>query len=455
MAKATLQKPKVTMNALEQIHLNAAGIDIGADSIYVAVPPDRDEESVRSFGTFTQDLERLADWLHACHIDTVAMESTGVYWIPLYEILEGRGLQVCLVNARHVKNVSGRKSDVLDCQWFQQLHTYGLLQASFRPPEQMVAIRSLVRHREMLVAYRSAHIQHMQKALTVMNLRLTNVLSDITGVTGMAIIRAILAGERDPRKLAQFRDERCAKSEAEIVKSLQGHYKAEQVFVLQQAVELYDFYDRQIQATDTQLEALYHQFDPPACPGTPPPAPRTRARRKNQAHFDLAPALYRLSGVDLTQIDGVDALTIQKVVSEIGTDMSKWPTVKHFCSWLHVCPNNQITGGKVHHRGVQPTKNRATTALRIAAASLQHNESALGAFYRRIRARHGTQVAITATAHKLAVTIYFMLKEHKPYQDVGAGSYEQAYHDRMVKNLLRQAAKLGYCLEPAAAMPSG
>ena len=445
------QKMKVPVHALEQIHLNAAGIDVGAEEVWVAIPPDRAEHSVRSFPTFTADLHRLADWLQQGGIETVAMEATGVYWIPLFEILEERGFEVYLVNARHLKNVSGRKTDVLDCQWIQQLHTYGLLSASFRPAEHIVALRSLVRHREMLVQSRSTHIQHMQKALTIMNVRLTHVLSDITGVTGMKILRAILAGERDPLVLAQFRDDRCAKSEAEIAKSLEGHYKPEQVFILQQAVELYDFYDRQLQRCDAELEALYGQFSPPEDPGTPPPTPRTQKRRKNQAHFDLAPALYRMSGgVDLTQIDGVDELTIQKVLSEIGADMSPWPTEKHFASWLRLCPNNKITGGKVIQRGVQPTTNRASTALRVAASSLHHSDSALGAYYRRIRARSGAPAAVTATAHKLARIIYAMLKDHKPYHDVGAHSYEQQYRARVLRNLNRQAARLGFRLEPAA-----
>jgi hypothetical protein len=282
-----------------------------------------------------------------------------------------------------------------------------------------------------------------------MNLRLTSVLSDITGVTGLKIIRSILAGERDPQKLAQFRDERCKKSAAEIAKSLEGHYKREHLFALKQAVELYDFYDRQLQACDAELEAMYQEFDPPDEPGTPPPPPRTTQRRKNQAHFDLAPALYRLTGVDLTQIDGVDELTLQKVLSEIGTDMSRWPTVKHFTSWLRLCPNNKITGGKVKQRGVQPTKNRASAALRVAAASLKNSDSALGAFFRRMRARLGTPAAITATAHKLARIIYFMLKERKPYHDFGADYYEQQYRTRVLRNLNRRAAKLGFRLEPA------
>lgn len=443
------KKKALVVNALDQINENAAGIDVGAEEIYVAVPPNRDEDSVRTFPTYTADLRRLADWLKACRIETVAMESTGVYWIPLYEILEECGFQVCLVNARHLKNVSGRKTDVLDCQWIQQLHTYGLLSPSFRPVDQVVAIRSLVRHREMLVQYRSAHIQHMQKALTVMNIRLTNVLSDISGVTGMKIIRAIVAGERNPKTLAQFRDRRCTKSEVEIAKSLEGHYKPEQIFVLKQALELYDFYEAQLQNCDLELERLYRQFNPPEDQGTPPPAQHTSKRRKNQAYFDLAPALYRMTGVDLTQIDGLDAMTVQKVVSEIGTDMSKWPSEKHFASWLHLCPNNKITGGKIIQRGVQPTQNRASAALRIAAASLHHSDSALGAYYRRMCTRHGAPKAITATAHKLARIIYFMLKERKSYHDLGADYFEQQHRVRVLRNLSRRAARLGFRLEPS------
>lgn len=455
MAKRKQQKVKTQVKALEQIRANAAGADIGAEEIYVAVPPDRDEQSVRSFPTFTADLHRLADWLEACGIETIAMESTGVYWIPLFNILEKRGFDVCLVNARHLKNVSGRKTDVLDCQWIQQVHTYGLLSPSFRPPENIVAIRSLVRHREMLVQYRSAHIQHMQKALTQMNIRLTSVLSDITGVTGMKIIRAIVAGERNAQALANFREPGCKKTEAEIAKALEGHYRREHVFELKQAVELYDFYDRQVQACDAELEELYEAFDLPEDPGTPPPPPRQSKRRKNQANFDLAQALYRMTGVDLTQVDGLDALTVQKVVSETGVDMSKWPTAKHFASWLHLCPNNKITGGKIFQTGVQPTQNRASTALRVAAASLRHSDSQLGAFYRRMRARHGAPSAITATAHKLARIIYTMLKNHQPYQDLGADHYEQQHRTRILRNLNRQAARLGFRLEPAAAPIQG
>jgi len=442
------QKKAKNLDALEQINLNAAGMDIGAEEVYVAVPKGRDDESVRSFPTFTADLHRLADWLGDCDIGTVAMEATGVYWIPLFEILESRGFEVYLVNARHIKNVSGRKSDVLDCQWIQQLHTYGLLQPSFRPPEQICAIRSLVRHRDMLTKYRSAHIQHMQKALTVMNIRLTNVLSDITGATGMKIIRAIVAGERNPEVLASFRHNNCAKSQEEIAKSLEGYYKREQLFALKQALELYDFYDHQVRDCDTELEALYQEFDLPDEPGTPPPSPRKGKRRKNQPHFDLAQSLYRMAGVDLTQVDGLKAIMVQNILSEIGTDMSPWPTAKHFASWLRLSPNNKITGGKVKQRGTLPSQNRVNTAFRVAAQSLARSDCALGAFLRRIRAKHGAPIAITATAHKLARIVYTMLKNRQPYHDPGASYYEEQYRLRTIRNLQRRASKLGMRLEP-------
>jgi transposase len=453
MKKDKGQEQKVVeLDVFEQIHQNAAGIDVGAEEVYVAVPNGRDRESVRKFPTFTADLYRLADWLKQCQVTTVAIESTGVYWIPLYEILEDRGFEVCLVNARHLKNVSGRKTDIVDCQWLQQLHTYGLLHASFRPPEHIAAIRSLVRHREMLVEYRSAHIQHMQKALTLMNIRLTNVLSDITGVTGMKIIRAIIQGERDRKTLASFRNPKCAKSEEEIEKSLEGNYKLEHLFVLQQALELYDFYDQQLQQCDLQLEALYQQFEPPDQPGTPAPEKRRRKRRKNQPHFDLAQSLYRMTdGIDLTQIDGLDALTVQDILSETGTDMSRWPTVKHFCSWLCLAPNNKITGGKLKSSHTPRTQNRASRAFRLAAQSLMKSKSALGAYARRMAARQDAPTAITATAHKLATIFYFMLKRREPYRPLTADYYEQQHRDKALRSLQRKAASLGFRLETVSA----
>lgn len=440
----------VELDALAHINPDAAGIDIGAEEFYVAVPNGRDVESVRVFPTFTADIHRLADWLTQCGVETVAMESTGVYWVPLYEILEERGFEVYLVNARHLKNVSGRKTDVLDCQWIQQLHTYGLLSASFRPDEHICAIRNLVRHRDMLVRYRAAHIQHMQKALHLMNLRLTSVLSDITGVTGLKIIRAIVAGERDPQILASYRTGNCAKSAAEIKKSLEGNYKREQLFSLQQALELYDFYAQQLQACDHELQAHYDEFDSPDTPGTEPPAPRRNKPRKNQPDFDLAQSLFRMTGgIDLTQVDGLDALTLQVILTETGTDMSKWPTVKHFASWLCLAPNNIVTGGQVKKRKTPPTQNRASTAFRIAAQSLARSDCALGAYFRRMRARLGAPKAITATAHKLAQIFYFMLKRREPYHKLGADYYEKQHRERTIHHLQRKAASLGLRLEVA------
>lgn len=457
MAKRKKAPVKVpVLDVLEQINLHAAGLDIGSEEIYVCVPVDRDEPSVRAFSTFTVDLHALADWLVACQIETVAMESTGVYWIPVYEILESRGFEVYLVNARHVKNVSGRKTDILDCQWIQQLHTYGLLGASFRPPEEICALRALARHRDNLIRYWSAHIQHMQKALQLMNVKLTEVVSDITGVTGLSIIRAIVAGERNPHTLARLRQSGCAKSEEEIAKALQGNYKPEHVFVLRQALAQYDFYLKQIQECDAEMEAMYAALPPsaPDKPVSPPPTPKRGKRRKNQAHFDLATSLYQVVGVDLTAIDGIDALTAQAIITEIGTDVSAWPTVKHFTSWLGLSPHNAKSGGKVLRSRTKKTQNRANLAFRVAAQSLSRSQSAVGAFYRRMRAKHGPAKAIMATAHKLARIVYFMLKNRTAYIDPGVTYYEQQYRDRAIRNLKRKAAALGLDLLPIPAQPT-
>jgi transposase len=441
----------VNLDVLDQINLNAAGLDIGAAEIWVSVPEDRSEQPVQVFPTFTVDLHRLADWLQACRIDTVAMESTGVYWIPVYDILEARGFQVYLVNARHVKNVSGRKTDVLDCQWLRQLHTYGLLNASFRPDSDMLALRSYLRHRDNLVRYRTAHIQQMHKALQLMNLQLPNVLSDITGQTGMQIIRAMVAGEHDPVKLAQYRDPRCRSSEDEIAKALTGHYRPEHLFMLKQALELYDVYTEQMRACDVEIERQYSaikpKFDEPLPPL--PPASKKHRRQGNAPDYDLRAHLYQLTGVDLTLIDGLEVLSIQTILAEIGLDMSKWPSVKHFTSWLRLAPNNDISGGRVLRRGTPKTQNRASQAFRMAAQSLSHSQSALGGYYRRMRAKHGAPKAITATAHKLARIFYYMLKDRKTYHDPGQDYYEQKYRERVINNLKRRAKELGLELVPS------
>ncbi len=437
----------VKLESLKQLNLNAAGLDIGAAEIWACVPEDRAEGSVQVFESFTTDLHRLANWLEVCEVDTVAMESTGVYWIPIYEILEARGFEVYLVNARHIKNVQGKKSDVLDCQWIQQLHTYGLLKASFRPESEMIELRSYVRHRDNLIRQRAATIQHMQKALHLMNIQLANVLSDITGHTGMQIIRAIVAGQHDPVTLAQYRDGRCQSSEDEIAKALTGHYRAEHLFALKQSVEQYDFYSQQIQACDAEVERKYAAFKPVIdIESNPlPPAPKQR-RSKNEPEFNLRQSLYEITGVDLTLIDGLSALTVQQIIAEIGVDMSHWRTVKHFASWLTLAPRNDITGGKVVRSRTMKSKNRAAQAFRMAAQSVSRSHSALGGFYRRMRAKHGGPKAITATAHKIARIFYYMLKNQQEYKDPGQEYYEQQYQERAINNLKRKAKALGFDL---------
>jgi len=450
--KSPAKKQLPEFDSLAQINLNAAGLDIGDTEIWACVPPGRAEQPVRGFKTFTADLYALADWLRECGIDTVAMESTGIYWIPIYEILDERGFEVNLVNAHHLKNVPGRKSDVQDCQWVQQLHTFGLLRGSFHPDEQMRAVRAYTRQRAMLIEGRAQHIQHMQKALHLMNLKLTNVISDITGQTGLTIIRAIVAGQHDPHQLAKFRNPHCRKSEAEIAKSLEGNYRAEHLFALQQALELYDFYTHQIQACDAQLEANYQavkpQFD---LAQQPLPPGRRTSRDKNSPTFDLRLYLYQMTGVDLTQIDGINVLTAQTVLAEIGLDMSKWPSVKHFTSWLGLCPYQDVSGGKVLKSRTKPSKNRATTALRMAAQALTHSHSPLGNYYRLMRARHGPAKAITAAAHKLARIIYHLLKYRQPFDPDRLEHNQHQLQQRRLKRLKRQAAQLGLELVPASA----
>lgn len=441
------QIPK--LENLKQINFNAAGIDIGSAEIWVCVPEGHDQQSVQRFETFTSDLYKIADWLEACGVDTVAMESTSIYWIPLYDILEQRGLKVYLVNARYAKNMPGRKTDILDCQWLQQLHTYGLLAPSFQPPEEIAGLRSLNRHRDNLVRYRASHIQHMQKALHLMNIQLDNVISDITGTTGIRIIRAILAGERDPLTLARFRNPHCKNSRDLIAKSLHGNYREENIFELRQAVDLYDYYSRLIQQCDEKIEKIYAELPAKVDPDLKPlPEPKRKTKRllpqKNAVAFDLRTALYRMAGVDLTVVDGLSALTVQMILSETGVDMSPWKTAKHFASWLCLCPHNDISGGKVLRSKTDRTKNRANRALRLAARSLHHSQSALGAYYRRMRAHLGGPKAVTATAHKLARTIYHMLKYQVEYVDLGIDYYEAKHREREIKRLQKKAEKLGF-----------
>ena len=436
------------------INAHAAGIDIGAASHWVSVPPECDGQPVREFRCFTGDLYALADWLEHCGITTVAMESTGVYWIPLFQILEARGLEVCLVNARFIKTVPGRKSDVLDCQWLRQLHSYGLLSASFRPEASICVLRSYVRHRERLTQQASVHIQRMQKALSQMNLQLHRVISDITGVTGMAIIRAIVAGERDPQRLAALRDPRVKRSPAEIAAALQGDYRVEHLFILRQELQLYDIYGQQLAQCDEQIQACLAEFEPQSAPEVPlSPRPKGRKASRNAPAFDLRSHLYRISGIDFTQIDGLDALTVQTILAEVGLDPSRFPSVKHFSSWLGLSPGSRISGGKVLSSKTRKVVNRAATAFRIAAQSLTHSQTALGAFYRRLRSHLGAPKAITATAHKLARIFYHLWSTGDSYIDVGAEAYEQQYQQRVLKNLKRRARQMGFDLVPQASSP--
>jgi transposase len=427
------------------MHPNAAGIDIGSASHFVAVPADRDDEPVREFKSFTEDLIAMADWLERCGIETIAMESTGVFWIPVFELLESRGFTVFLVNARHVKNVSGRKSDVLDCQWLQQLMSFGLLSGAFRPGEDICVLRALSRQRDMLIECQARHVQHMHKALTQMNLQLGNVITDIVGKTGQQIIRAIVAGERDPVKLAAFRDHRIHASEAEIAKSLRGTWRDEHLFALSQALRLFDTYQERIGECDERLAQALAKL---ARHDEVPEPNKRKGRAKNAPNFDIRTALFQACGVDLTRIDAIDVSTALKVIAEVGTDLSKFKTVKHFCSWLGLCPGTKISGGKRLSGASKHCANRLTQALKLAATGLLRSRSALGAYFRRLAGRMDKPKAIKAAAHKLARLIYTMLTKGTEYVDQGQDYYEQRYRTRVLANLSKKAASLGFQLQP-------
>ena len=447
----TVPEPK--WSELPQIRSDAAGLDISEAEIVACVPSDRADKPIRSFGTFTPDLHVLADWLQACGIKTVAMESTGVYWIPLYELLEQRGIEAYVVNARHLKNVPGRKTDVCDAQWIQTLHSYGLLASSFLPDAAWRPLRAYWRHRQSLIEHRAPHIQHMQKALLQMNLQLTQVLADITGVTGMQIIRAIVSGERNPVVLARFRDRRCAHSAERIAKALTGAYRDEHVFALKQALALYDFYTTQIAECDARMEQQYRKTLEAADTdrdNLPPlgPDPKKNSHSKNAPAFDARTNIYSLTGVDLVAVTGLEQSTVQTIITEIGTDMSRWPSVKHFCSWLGLAPHNDISGGKVLRSKTLKGRNRAGQAFRIAAQSVSRSNTAFGAFFRRMAAHIGVQQAIVATAHKIARTVYAMLKNRIPFQEVGADEYERRYRKRVIVRLTKKALALGFRLVP-------
>jgi transposase len=434
---------------------NAAGIDIGAREIFVAVPPDRDPDPVRKCETFTGDLHQMAEWLVRCGITTAAMESTGVYWIPVYDVLEQHGIKPCLVNPRNMKNVPGKRTDFHECQWIQHLHSLGLLHSAFRPDAEVCAVRSLMRHRNDLVMMASEHIQHMQKALTQMNVQFQHVISDITGLTGLAIMDAIVAGERDPAVLAKLRDPRIKANEETIRKSLVGNWRAEHILALKQRLSLYRSHRELINECDKEIEKLVAAFDPRVDPDERPmPEDRKQKQRKRKKKsggldFDLRAEAYKLFGVDLTQIPGLMTLVFM-LFSELGRDMSRWPTAAHFVSWLGLCPDNDISGGKVLWRGARRTKNRAGTLFRLAAHSLHRDQTPMGDYLRRMKAKLGPAPATTATAHKIAVIFYTMVSKQVEFDASLWAKRDDKREQRLEARLQKQAAQRGYKLVPLA-----
>lgn len=440
--------------SLECIEPNAAGIDVGATEIFVAVPADRDQRPVRRFKTFTDDLRLMASWLIQCRITTVAMESTGVYWLPPYEMLEESGIRVCLVNSKHVKNVPGRKTDVSDCQWLQYLHSVGLLRASFRPDSEICAIRALSRHRSSLIEISAVHVQHMHKALTQMNLQIHHVLSDITGLSGMSIIQAIVAGERSPVPLAALCNQRVRADQETVIKSLVGNYRSEHLFTLKQSLTAYKHCQELIVDCDREIERLMRLLNSKIDGQQSSilrPHPRSQKRSKNQFHFDMRSELYRVFGVDLTAIPGISGLTAHVFLAEVGPDLSRFASAAAFASWLALCPANKKSGGKILSSKTRQTNSRASHALRVAAQTLARSRTHLGSFYRRMSARLGAPQAITATAHKLARIIYHLLTTGQAYDETVFIREDQKQAQRHEMRLRKQAKSLGYDLIPTAA----
>jgi len=439
------------------LNANAGGADIGAREIYVSVPADRDQEPVRVFETFTEDLYRLADWLIACGVKTVAMESTGVYWIPLFEVLEARGIQPYLVDARHMKNVPGRRTDWHECQWIQYLHSVGLLRSAFRPESEICAVRALMRHRSDLVQMASQHVQHMQKALTQMNLQIHHVISDLTGVTGLSIVDAILAGERNAEELAKLRDFRIKADVETVRKSLVGNWRSEHLFTLKQSRQLYRTYQQQILDCDEEIQKLTGSFSPRVDPSEKPLPPSTKHNKVGKPKksktidpnncFDMRMEAYKLFGVDVTQIPGIANIALS-LFTEVGRDMCQWPTAHHFASWLALCTDNDISGGRVLWKATRKLKNRAGQLFRMAANSLHHSNTYLGNYLRRMKAKLGAPAGITATAHKISIIFYTLIKQQVEYDETIWAVREAERQNRYEAKLKRQAKKMGYLLVP-------
>jgi transposase len=439
MSKQKNHSQKTAQTTLPKMRANAGGIDIGATQTFVAVPADRDSQTIRSFPTFTQDLYKLAAWLRQCGVDTVAMESTGVYWIPLFQILEEQGIEVFLVNAHHVRTVPGRKTDVSDCQWLQYLHSVGLLNASYRPTQQVCAVRSLLRHRVGLVQMAATHVNRMQKSMTQMNLQLHHVISDITGYSGLAIIDAILQGERDPDVLAQLCNNRIKASKSVIAKSLVGDYRREHLFTLKQSLQCYRQYQQLIDDCDAEIRALLAEFESKDC---------SIQGSKGSCENPLKTELHRLYGVDLTRIPGLGVETVQAIFGEVGRDFTKFRSASAFASWLTLCPNNKISGGKILSSHTKKTASRASSILRFAAQSLHHSKSALGNFYRRMRARLGAAKAITAAAHKIARIIFHLVTTHQEFDETRFQTDQHNYQKHQEAKLRARAKALGFQLLP-------
>jgi transposase len=436
---------KVDWKALEIVHPDAAGLDVGGSEHWVAIGPERDEEPVRCFGTFTADLHQMASWLVEKGVRSVALQSTGVYWMPVLEILEQHDLEVYLVNAQHTKNVPGRKSDVEECQWLLKLHAFGLLNNSYQPTDEIRIARTLWRHRGNLVAEAAHAIQRMQKVLIEMNVQLSNVLSDLSGVSGMTILGAILSGERDPQMLASLVQPEVQASQQEIAKSLEGNWREELLCVLSQHVELYRVYQGKIVDCDLQLRKHLESFGSKVDLQTHPIGPKPKGKRgsRNAPQFDLRTELYRITGIDWAQINGMDVLTAQTVIAEAGADLSAFPTEKQFTSWLGLCPTNEQSGGKILKRRTRHVVNRASGAFRNSASTLLRSRSYLGAQYRRLRTRLGAPKAITAMARKLACLFYRLIKHGQQYVDKGTEYYEAKYREQQIRSLATRAQKLG------------
>lgn len=437
---------KATKSSIRCINPYAAGIDVGANSIFVC----SNKLEIKEFSTFTQDLKNMVLWLKKSGTKTVAMESTGVYWIPIYDILEECGFEVFLVNARHVKNVPGRKTDVKDCQWLQQLHSYGLLGKSFRPEANIVILRCYVRQRSRQFEAASQQVQLMHKALSQLNIKLSMVISDITGLTGMNIMKDIVNGERDLKKLASHRSNLCKKSKEEIYQALEGNYKEEHIFSLNQAIEAYEFFHNQVLKCEQNIEKICstlikEDLNESVPIGTKALQNKTQYNRSPYS-FDVREITYKMTGIDLTEIPGIDGNSVIKILSEVGTDMSAWPSAKHFCSWLGLCPGNKISGGKILSSRTKPSNNQAAKAFRLSANTLYRSKTSLGSYFLRIRSRLGAPKAITAAAHKLATILYTMLKHKKKYQELGAEYYDKKYRERVKKNLMKRASEIGYTL---------